>query len=362
VGTPWAPNDLYATQLKRNEEDGSLAFRIDPIVELRPHACHKMTPALLSTLTEDDVVSYLLPVRMPWRFVKKEIAANPTFALSQNFCVFPTEADAELRCQFERDALLRRTHPASQYGQPFAPHYLSLDRAWSLSKAADLSALAVGRVQSVEGKSSLVVVDCIMDRYRESELVKAIVDLIQKHRVKVFVFERERGHSELDTAVRRECQRRGIPVPWMKDVPIDNSLHAKAKRAKQMEMPIHDGRLHFVSGPWIDPLFAQFESFDGITRSTSSRKDDGVDAVAILWSEFGPKYKDEIPKEDEEKRKRETEEEYDRARRLAYHERMHGTAYSTPRAEPTQPTQSQASTDARFAVLPFGLKGRPSNR
>jgi len=106
VGTPWALNDLYATLLKRAEvDDEPMASRIDPIVTLKKEAQHKLTPALLPSLTQEDVESYLLPVRMPWRFVKKEISANPTFALSQNFCVFPNNAGDEIRILFSEDDL-----------------------------------------------------------------------------------------------------------------------------------------------------------------------------------------------------------------------------------------------------------------
>ncbi len=84
IGTPWkAEIDLYATLLKRNEADdgGSLAFRIDPVATLKPAAMHKLTPEGLRTLTQDDIESYLLPVRMPWKWIKTEIAKKPTFAL-----------------------------------------------------------------------------------------------------------------------------------------------------------------------------------------------------------------------------------------------------------------------------------------
>src|SRR5205814_505332 len=58
IGTPWAPADLYATLLKRAEESDapdSMASRIDPIVTVKPEAFHKLTSALLPTLTEEDV-------------------------------------------------------------------------------------------------------------------------------------------------------------------------------------------------------------------------------------------------------------------------------------------------------------------
>ena len=114
IGTPWRANiDLYAVLLQRSKEDGgSLAFRMDPVVTLKREAQYKLTPALLPTLTQDDVASYLLPVRMPWKWIKSEIAKNPTFALSQNFIVFPQDSDSGLRVTFEIEDLERHTRGA----------------------------------------------------------------------------------------------------------------------------------------------------------------------------------------------------------------------------------------------------------
>jgi len=329
IGTPWAPADLYATLLKRAEgNDDALAFRIDPIITVKPHAREKLKPARLGTLTEDDVESYLLPVRMPWRFVKSEIGKNPTFALSQNFCIFPTDEDAALRCQFEHDDLWARAKPASYFGKPLVTQtVMALDRAFSISRFADLSAICVGKVQTVDEKAALVVVDCVMDRYKESELVKAIVDLIAKHHPDVLVFERDKGWQELSDAIKRECARKGVSVPWIRVKDVKNTEHAKARRAKLLELPLADGRLWFVSnaGTWAEPLFLQFEKFTGLQKSNTVRKDDGVDAVSLLFSEFGPKYTEELKPEDLEERRRMEEEEGDRLRQQHFRDAMFGT-------------------------------------
>ena len=144
IGTPWFDDgngdaDLYGILLARNEEDGnhSLAFRIDPVVTLKRHAQRKLTPELLSTLVEEDIDSYLLPVRMPWRFIKKEIANNPAFALSQNFCIFPKPEDADLRVTFDEDELRNHTKGIGYFSNdPLLSRVLSIDTAWSTSRFA----------------------------------------------------------------------------------------------------------------------------------------------------------------------------------------------------------------------------------
>jgi len=357
VGTPWASNDLYwhlLNQAERNKDEQTLASHVDPIVAVKSSARHKLTPVLLATLTEEDVESYLLPVRMPWRFIKKEIAANPTFALSQNFCVFPLEHDAELRCQFEHDELVRATKHKEFFGHPITQTVASLDRAFSLSKYADLSCIVVGRVQPVENKQALVVIDSKFDRWKESELVRNLVDMVQKHNISVLVGQQDKGWAELSEAIRRQCAMRGIPTPWLRFQPIDNTANAKARRVKKLELPISDSRLFFVSSHWTEAALLMLEKFDGVTKS-SSRKDDFPDALAQLWDAFGPKYAEEVPAADMEQRRRDEEEESRRARRTAQYQAMFGGETYTPPPPTAEPTAPEKQRDARYKV--FGSKG-----
>jgi hypothetical protein len=357
VGTPWASSDLYAhllNQAEKNKDEAALASRIDPIVEVKPSARHKLTPALLTTLVEEDVGSYLLPVRMPWRFIKKEIAANATFALSQNFCVFPLEQDAELRCQFDHDELVRATKHKEFFGHPITQTVASLDRAFSLSKYADLSCIVVGRVQVVESKQALVIIDSKFDRWKESELVRNLVDMIQKHTISVLVGQQDKGWAELSEAIRRQCAIRGVPTPWLRFQPIDNTSQAKARRVKKLELPLSDSRLFFVSSHWTEAALLMMEKFDGVTKS-SSRKDDFPDALAQLWDAFGPKYSEEVPAEDLEQRRRDEEEESRRARRTAQYQAMFGGEIYQPPPPKTEESAPEKQRDGRYKV--FGSRG-----
>jgi hypothetical protein len=355
VGTPWAPNDLYATLLKRAENDDEpMAFRIDPIVEVKSHARHKLTPALLPTLTEEDVESYLLPVRMPWRFVKKEIAANPTFALSQNFCIFPLAEGDELRCQFDHDELWARVRPFSFFGSPVtAQTVMALDRAFSVSRYADFSCCIVGKLQPVDGRQALVIVESKMDRWRESDLVKNVVDMIERHKPTIFVAEQDRGWETLAQSIREQCLRRGIPVPYFRWRTITPTDRAKAKRVKGLELPLSDGRLWFQSSSWTEAALLQLEKFDGIQRSNSHRKDDFPDAVSLLYQELGPKYQEEIQVEDLEKRRMEEEEEGARERRRHFYNAMFSG--DPPQRVPQPAVEEQAPKDPRLRI--FGGKG-----
>jgi hypothetical protein len=344
VGTPWAPNDLYSHLLKQAEtDDEPMASLIDPIVEVKPNARHKLTPTLLPTLTEEDVESYLLPVRMPWRFVKKEIAANPTFALSQNFCIFPLADDAELRCQFDHAELWHRVRLPSFFGAPItAQTVMSLDRAYSVSRYADFSCICIAVLQPVEGKQALVVKTVRMDRWRESDLVKNCVEMIEKHKPSIFVAEMDKGWEELAQSIRQTCVNKGIAPPYFRWKSIVTTDKAAAKRAKGLELPLSDGRLWFTSSDWTENCLTQMEKFDGIHNSNSHRKDDFVAALSLLFQELGPKYQEELSTEDAKQREQELEEEGARERRRHFYNAMFSgdppkRAPQLIEAEPQQP-------------------------
>ena len=364
LGTPYAANDLYAQMIERSDKnkDETFAYRIDPAFTVKPHARKKLTPALLPSLVEADIESFLFPEGLPWKELRVDMMNNPPFFMSQNLCIFPLEQDADLRCQFEHDELWARVRPASFFSRPLtAQVVMSLDRAFSVSKYADLSCLVVGKVQPVEGKLALVVIDSKMDRWKESELVRNIVELIEKHRPTVLVAEQDKGWAELSDAIRKQCVMRNIPAPWLRFKPADNSDKAKARRVKTLELPLSDARLWFASSHWTEAALLQLEKFDGVTASNSHRKDDFPDALGSLWEAFGPRHQEEIKTEDAEKRKQEEAEEFICMARQQFHDRMFGNAnYQRPKVEP-QPQQPQQPAPrfrqgGSFASLPSAFR------
>jgi len=364
IGTPWfAEEDLYAVLLKRNKADEtkSLAFRVDPILTLKRTAQHKLTPTLLPTLTPEDIESFLLPVRMPWRFVKREISANPTFALSQNFCIFPKESDADLKVTFDEADLRAHLRPIGSFESAFSKSVMSLDRAYSVSKYADFSAICAGRIQVKDQQQICVIADVLMDRFRESELVDACVKKIIEHHPTHFVMERDKGWETLIQSIQRKLMLMGVPSPQFQTKPIPaggQNIRAKAKRIKILELPLMDGRLWFVSSAvWNDPVLEQFIKYDGITVSNSHRKEDAVDAIALLYESYMPRLLSDIPVEsttaDEQKKiDREAEEEVQRQNRVRHYEAMFGSNYQPP---PKEPEQLQQQPDPRNKI--FGGNG-----
>lgn len=370
LGTPYAAQDLYFEMIERSKKnnDETFAYRIDPAFQVKPQARHKLTPALLPSLVESDIENFLFPEGLPWKELRVDMMNNPPFFMSQNLCIFPLEQDSELRCQFEHDELWARVRPASFFGRPLtAQVVMSLDRAFSVSKYADLSCIVVGKVQAVENKLALVAIDSKMDRWKESELVRNIVEMIEKHRPTVLVAEQDKGWAELSDAIRKQCVMRNIPAPWLRFRPADNSDKAKARRVKKLELPLSDSRLWFVSSHWTEAALLQLEKFDGVTNSNSHRKDDFPDALASLWEAFGPKHQEEVKSEDVKKKEEEAAEEFARESRRQFHDRMFGGPSPQPKVEQPQPPMPQQPTrhfkqGGGFATLPSAFRGVPTKR
>src|SRR5262249_5762387 len=244
---------------KRNEEDPEhpLAVRIDPVLEVKPHAVNKK----LLELVEDDVVLNFLP-KLNWRFVRDEMRSPEgiKFFQTQYLCEWIRDDDT-LRVQFEEQELRSRTR-IRQFFQstPIVQKVLALDRATSVSKYADFSCLALGHLQQVEGQMAVVIADVRMERWRESDLVKNVVEMIELHQPHLFICEQDRGWETLAEKIKQECQRRGLVMPWFRWKTVSTSEKAKAKRIKTLELPLSDGRFWFVqspSGGWTERVHEQ---------------------------------------------------------------------------------------------------------
>jgi hypothetical protein len=373
LGTPWAETDLFSRLIQMSDEgDRALAYRIDPAFVVKKTARHKLTPALLPTLVESDVESFLFPERLDWKFLRREISASPSFFMSQNLCIFPRSEDADLRVTFELEDLEKHTRAIGHYETAAYTKCISLDRAWSTSRYADYSCVTVGRIQQYQNKQVAVIIDAKMDRLKESELVKAICDMIVKHRdIKYFVAEKDKGFEQLWQSIQRQLNLRGIPAPHFTWAPIlagAQNAGAKAKRAKRLELPLLEDRLWFATGEWNEVCFKQLCDFDGLTKSNSHRKDDFVDSLGLFWVTYGPKYepKEDVTTDPEEQKRIEKEAEEEQRRELsrAHHARMFGDAGGNQfqeikhQPEPQRTPQEDPRTANLMKILPESMRRR----
>jgi hypothetical protein len=187
LGTPWHQSDLYATLLKRNEEDDSrpLQFRIDPAWTVKPEAKHKS----LKDLEENDVV-LLFPERLTWKFLQKERRSNERFFRSQNLVEFVPDEDSELKINFDHDVLVQNI--VSLKDLPQGETVITVDVAFSQSRYADNSAISVVRLytnpQTAEKCMAVLTVDA--GRMRMSELAHRLVMLARQFSPRNVVIEK----------------------------------------------------------------------------------------------------------------------------------------------------------------------------
>lgn len=376
IGTPWrAEIDLYATLLKRNEADsgGSLAFRVDPVATLKKEAQHKLTPDKLATLTPEDIESYLLPVRMPWKWIKSEISKNPAFALSQNFILFPNAEETQIKLNFDRDVLMKCIVPAA--AQPVGEMYLSADVAYSSqnNRYADNSAIAAVCIHTnQQADRAMCVFDMEVGRMRGSEFALNIVKFTRIYKPRKVIIERGPTTDLLNAEIVRVATAQGVIVPiyW---VAPSNKKGAKLSRLKGLETCLVAGKLTFRSGAYLDTLFNELTRLDG-KKSNGWKHDDQADALSIAQKMLLPAvYNQQVEEEDSTTpQEREAETNAEKARR--YHQQMYGDVsapsvvkasdFNPNRQQPVEPPPTRQLSPREQAlrqmlkVLPPGLRGR----
>ena len=372
TGTQDDPGDLYSVLLRREEfnrkegGDPKLFYVICPGWTVKPGAPKK---AWDPTLREDEV-DLLFPSRLTFKYLmgklKEEYATDTSVRIfrQQSLCSWVPDDEEGLRVTFTEGELSARFRLAAFFQAPPTQIVMSLDRAYSKSRYADFSCITTGKVQAVDGKQALVIADVVMDRWKESELAEALVKAFEKYQPSVFVAEKDKNWEDLHDKVKNIARTRNVILPWFHWVTIKNEPHSFAKRAKKLEMPLNDARLWFHLTSWADAVKDQFIKYDGITPSNSTRKDDAVAAISLLWEHFGPRISSEVEEiSPEEKRVREQqlEDEARRAREAFYRQRMFSDYYSPPPTidaplEPPPPADPMSAY--RRAILPTFPEGR----
>jgi hypothetical protein len=398
VQTPWVADDLGDVMIQRNSEDDEhpLAVRIDPVFEMKPDVVTRYSKLkgvdadkFLLCLTENDINLNFLP-KLNWRFVRDEMRSPEgiRFFRSQYLCEWLHDEEG-LRVTFAEEDLrahLRRTEFfGSQLG---AQTHLVLDRAYSIQAWADYSALCVLKVMpvtardGVKPKTSCVVWDACVERMKESELVKKVVDFMEQYKPTSFTCEKDKGHEALDLAIRKLAMLRGVPLPYMRWTATNpggsRTQLQKAKRIKKLESPLATDLLWFrSSGGWTDIVFQQFCTMNGIFKDVNSKKIDAPDAISLGYEQFMPRtlMEPEDP-ESAQQKKQDAEREFERERMRAAHAAHFGQGGPTGHVttgrgwgnnRPTDPTPANepAPTAPRhfprgghpgFSILPGGMR------
>jgi hypothetical protein len=304
IGTPWHVEDLYATLIRRRiadevtPESEKMQVRIDPAWTVKPGK----NGIPLHQLKEDDVV-LLFPSRLSWKFLQKELRANEIFFRSQNLVEFVSEDD-QIKVTFTDDDLRRRLKPADFFDRsPRQFTILAVDPAFSVARYADFSALAVISMHLYEDRTIAFVRDVHLERLKQSELGVKIVETIQRFRCDRVVIEKSQHTAQdLQGHIQFAAVSRNIVLPYVYwKTPQQGgiagaSVKAKTARIKGLEILLSENRLYFQIGSWNEVVFSQFVKFDGVTRSSNTRKDDAPDAIAIGCETFMSRFGGEIVK------------------------------------------------------------------
>lgn len=370
--TPYSldPPDVYADMIATRVtkyQDPSFAHRIEPAFTLKPQSRWKLTTALLPSITEFDVESFLMPEGLPWSELQVDMRTSPSTFMSQNLCIFPKPEDADIKVQFDHDDIQAVIRPMSFFGAfPIGARNICLvDRSSSQSRFADFSVFLNVRLQRVQDKEALVVTAGEMMRDRDSVVADRLASFIAKNNSSIVTMESDRSWEDFRDSVKKNLMQKHplVAVPFFRIIPISNAPQAKARKIKRLELPIAEKRIWFNHGiPELDAMLLQLERYDG-SRSTAVSKDDFPDALA-LGIELLPRTQQD-PKEEPTTPERERLKEAEAARQMreAHNRRMFGGASvpkpPEPAPEPTPQPRTSFPRGGNWASLPGPFRGGP---
>ncbi len=198
---------------------------------------------------------------------------------------FLPDEDEQFKINFDEDVLASCLVNPKEV--PAGDTILSVDIAFSQSKYADNSCIAVCRIyKNALNEPCITILDVLADRYRTSELAVHIALLTRQHGPRTVLIEKSVSHDLIQAEINRAAARYQIHIPvwWL---PISNQKNAKFSRLKSLEGLLMAGRLKFASGEYVDALFRELSRQDG-KKSSSGKKDDRCDAIALCQKLFAP--------------------------------------------------------------------------
>lgn len=306
VGTPYVESDLYSVLLDRAQKPGAkpLLSRIDPAWTVLHHARHKEILDL-----EPQDVSLLFPERLTFENLRAAAldSASDNFRLfrMQKLCEWVEEGETE-KLNFSRDKLRERIVQADLI-PAMGEINITVDRAYSTSKTADLSSICVSKCAlNAENVMSLYVLTVEADRWKGSELAEKLALLAQRNNPVHILIEQGADWQSLDELIRQAFAKYGVSTRPYWRTP-SGTKNEKFVRFKALEHVLYGSRLFFKAGPYIDMLFDQFTTLDGKGKgfkSTASKKDDCVDSLSMaLWFCKNVPDLEDVKKIEEEQRK-----------------------------------------------------------
>jgi hypothetical protein len=289
LSTPWHKKDISGILIERSENDPDTltVVRIDPAWEVLPHARKK--PIL--ELKETDV-KLIFPERLTYKFLMSEAKKNLKQFMSQNLCIFPEDANAEFKCNFDEQTMRSLVVFQNHFlGWNLQRTVISVDCNHTVGARADYGVVCASRLyrDPKSDRLALVVWEVDANRYTPRELAGHIVEMAKKHNPSPgsIVIEKPPLHSLLEDAIREEGVKRGYPhitqqIYWAPTV--TRTMKSKAQRIKLVETLTSSvpPQLYFINGDWVELSILQFIRFDGLRKSGSAPEshDDIPDAIS----------------------------------------------------------------------------------
>ena len=302
IGTPYTENDLYATQIKRNEvRKGNLQYLKVPVWHRKPEFTNVPALDLKRDMVEMTDHSGRIDFDAIWKLSVGDEASVVNF--TRQYMCEPCFGSNDALTYFTKEEFYRGLLNANKI--PTSAQWYSV---WDLSYGkigGDFSCgLVVARWTDFSNYMHLAVVDCFMQKLKPSLIANAIVDQYVKHGMKFNAIGIERPANFEDMASHiQEASRLRLPSGVAPYQWIERILEkdAKANRIRNIQLLTgHDPiLLHFVTGcNNLELLWNQLERWTPKKKSGSAdeHKDDGPDAIglAIKWLNIPLSYKKKV--------------------------------------------------------------------
>jgi hypothetical protein len=295
----------------------------------------------------ENMVELWFPYKLNWKALRSKLKEYKERGFKNqylNIATDPLEV-TDLITHFEKETLRRKTYALSA-APTTGELVVTVDWAYTDNKGSDYCVLAaIRRHIREDGTQELIVVDIDFDKWRATDLAEHFVRFLRHHRPTRTFIEACNGIDLLMAVVRSYAMKYNCMevLSSICKVATGNTLNEKVNRIKTLEVLVNDDRLHFVSGPWIDELYRQFERFTGETRK--GRKDDIPDAISQASRTLPPEMFMRVRLTPQEEIQKAEEEEKAEKRYIAkmQQERMFGGSLGGTRLHPGPPSR-QAPT------------------
>jgi phage terminase large subunit-like protein len=359
LGTRYFTDDWYGLRMRPNDNSvvAPIKYHCRGSWVVKPE--YKDIP--LMKLTK-EMVTLLFPAKLSWSYLQFTLHKKGERSFRNQQMNDPTDVAAESIYinSFTKEGLLARCHPR-EWLQGKTGRIVQLwDWALSDRPTSDFSCGVTALIyERPDGQYAVCIIDVILDKWKDSQLVAQITAFYEKHHPEVVLIEQSNGADLLRTSLQNYALRHSSDIMAPGKIywkPVSTANDAKRRRVQSLELLLAEERLDFINGPWMDEVFKQMCQYTG-EKKNKSRKDDGPDAMAYVI-EFLPRIALE-KNIDPEVAKEEAEKLSAQRRLKEAYARMFGAPYTPPPPQPVSmepPILSPPSAAGGMNILPPAMR------